>query len=199
MKQILHCARCDFAISTKVTPVFVTKDISDRLPIGLNKPLAKNGTCLKSNKSLIEVRYDFFKDKALQSDGKTIGGWMTVAKKRLASLGYSDQQVLDLNWLDTLEKALAGKGNKWAPKAYMLNFAPQDWLNLANIKDELSKFNEAFEYELEDNYCCGPTGFYGPNFKCKCGNYIGTVCDECNAPEVFVPDPKETKWQNVKS
>ena len=200
MKQVLVCKNCGEAISHAVAIVEGNSGISRALTTYLPDPLVKAGECLRSDKSIIHTRYDFTKNRVQNSKENILGNWVAAAKIRLARFGFNDQQVMDLNLLAEFELALSGKlGSKWSPKAYLLHYAPQDWMNMDDLRNDLLDHNDEFLEEVESGYCCGPTGLFGPNFKCFCGIFVGTQCIECNIPEVFIPDPKETKWQNVKS
>jgi len=72
---------------------------------------------------------------------------------------------------------------------------PQYWMNLEDLTEDF----ELYESNVEDQFCCGPSGLYGLNTLCSCGQKIGTQCLECCSPEAFIPDNKSTKWQSVKS
>lgn len=192
VKQVLACENCDEFISTPVHVQNTTTKILDELRFGFRDDLVPDGICYVSSKSLIELSYEHYKDK-VRNTQELVGNWAFAAKKRLAKIEYSDSQTIDLNWVDTFEIALSGpNGNVYAPKAYMLHFTPQCWMNTG----DLIYYQDDHIDEFEHGYCCGPTGFYGPNFKCVCEAYIGTICLECNAPEVFIPDPKTTYWKN---
>jgi hypothetical protein len=80
------------------------------------------------------------------------------------------------------------------PKAY-LDFTPQYWMRLDDILSEVGKIEDDRVWQG----CCGPSGDYGPNRKCRCGEPVGSERNDCWTPKVFVPDPKATRWQNEKS
>lgn len=71
---------------------------------------------------------------------------------------------------------------------------PQYWMNVDDLLEEF----ELDDDNVEDQFCCGPSGLYGLNTLCTCGQHIGTQCLECCSPEAFIPDNEKTRWQNVK-
>ena len=80
------------------------------------------------------------------------------------------------------------------PKTY-LDFTPQYWMRLDDILDIVGKIKNDILWQG----CCGPSGDYGPNRNCTCSEPVGSERNDCWTPKVFVPDPKATKWQSVKS
>lgn len=188
MKQILVCKNCERVLSAPLEICAQSKETLASIDISSRDDLVPVGFCYKAQTSFIEMRYNYFREKTKDIKPSKI-------KKLISKFGYSDENRFYIENYESMKHAMAGTSElKWAPKAYMLNFTPQDWLNV----EDLLNYDEDHEDEIEHGYCCGPTGFFGPNYKCQCGTHIGTICLECNAPSVFIPSSEKTKWQNVK-
>ena len=91
-----------------------------------------------------------------------------------------------------------------ATEDFYPTFVPQYWVRLDDLLDSVGV--SSFPDRLLG--CCvgfvgenlnGFEGSNGPNRTCECGRHVGTEFSDCWTAEVFIPDPKETKWQNVKS
>lgn len=73
--------------------------------------------------------------------------------------------------------------------SYLL-YSPQYWMN---------GFDLAYDVEIPE-ISWGWTGTNKPNIFCpNCDAPVGTEIDYLDIPTVFIPEPKATKWQNVKS
>ena len=195
MKQVLVCNNCDAIASKPLVTLEVNENYLSGFDFSTRAEIVEVGKRLRSEKSMIEARFNYFKEEVRAIENTRSKSWIAKMKNTIWPSSHSKFCIENFN---TLSAAIAGKAyDQWSPKAFMLHFSPQDWLD----PDDMLSFNldDDIYFEWEDGVCCGPTGFFGPNFKCECGNYLGTLCLECNAPEVFIPDPKSTKWQTVKA
>jgi len=76
-----------------------------------------------------------------------------------------------------------------------LQFVPQYWLNPIDVAGRVEDVDDACRL----NGCCGPSGHSGPNQQCRgCGQEVGTLMADCWTDHVFVPEPKQTYWIELK-
>lgn len=202
MKQVLVCKKCDQQITDPVQ-IF---DIEDpNLPTDVittdYESVTKRGFVIKSEQSIMAIRLPVFEKKVRAKFGDDPTKTRTFQLKQILHQRFKkwDEDVYNYAWYELLHNAINGRPTDDYPLAYKLHFAPQYWIEPDDIVDSLSLINEEREYELEDGFCCAPSGFFGPNTWCHCGETIGTSCLDCNAPQLFIPDMEKTKWQNVKS
>lgn len=76
-----------------------------------------------------------------------------------------------------------------------LQFAPQYWLNPADVVGRVEDVKNGRRL----NGCCGPSGHGGPNQRCvQCKEEVGTLMADCWTDHVFVPEPGQTYWMEMK-
>jgi hypothetical protein len=79
-------------------------------------------------------------------------------------------------------------------KAGHLHILPQMWMGLDDLLGE-PRYTPLVK---RLNGCCGLDGCDGPNRLCQCGAHIGTELSDCWTPRMFIPDPLETEWRDVR-
>jgi len=198
VKQVLVCKNCDQQITD---PVQIYDRDDAELPADVIKTdfeaVTKEGVVVKSDQSIMELRLSVFKRKIEEkyegdpTDKKTFQ-LKQVLHKRFKKW---DKDVYNFSWFELLKNAVDGKPTNDYPLAFKLHFVPQYWIEPYDLADSLFSMNEEREYELEDGFCCAPSGFFGPNTWCHCGETIGTSCLDCNAPRFFIPDMEKTEWR----
>ena len=194
MKQVLVCRNCQAVLSRPVEAVTLSDAQISKFDFAGGGEITNTGTVFRTQKSFIEARYEFFKRRLGPTEADLSKHWLTILRRKL--IESDDRRFIRENF-ECMAQAIEGKeGDEWSPKAYMLHFAPQDWIN---VEDMIGfETDQGLYEEWEDGCCCGPTGFFGLNYKCHCDEFIGTICLECNAPSVFIPDPEFTSWIGSK-